>query len=314
MPTRLRPAARSAGSATRSAGSARGPASANSRSAARRSLPPEFAGQARGGPPTRRPGRSRPAAAPCGASCGAHSRSARAAASRAWPRAPRSRAAPRSGTPRRTVSTLCEVDARFGVRDQRDGHLVHPGIPRQRTAGQLRQFAIVAAGQARPHFLEVLLHNVVVVEEPFGRPARSRPHVRRRPAAGHAHPERMRRVSVETGEETRGPQRPDRRGQLLSACNGARARGEVISTQQLTANRPREEFVGGFGARPFRPPAHRRAEHPPHESIRIARRAKRPTVLPPVASKDRAGLMAPVMSMTIVLVMSSAMAGSLPPA
>ena len=140
-----------------------------------------------------------------------------------------------------------EVDARFRVRDQRDGHLVHTGISRQWTAGQLRQFAIVGAGQARPHFLEVLLQNVIVIEKPFG----GRPGVDTTLGCGQQPGTRIREDAPglgQTSEETGGPQRPDRRGQLLSPCNDARARGEVISTQQLTANRSSQEFVGRLRA------------------------------------------------------------------
>jgi hypothetical protein len=93
----------------------------------------------------------------------------------------------------------------------------------------------------------VFLQNVVVIEEPFG----GRPGVDTTLGRGQQPGTRIREDAPglgQTGEETRRPQRPDRRGQLLSACDGARARGEVVRTQQLTANRSSQEFVGGLGA------------------------------------------------------------------
>ena len=64
-------------------------------------------------------------------------------------------------------STFSSVDAPLGVRDQRDRQLVDARIAGERSAGELRQLAVVAARQALAHLADVLLDDVEVVEQPL---------------------------------------------------------------------------------------------------------------------------------------------------
>ena len=59
------------------------------------------------------------------------------------------------------------VEPRLGMRDERDRDLVHARVPGERAAGELGEFAVEAARQVGAHVLQVLLHDVVVVEQPL---------------------------------------------------------------------------------------------------------------------------------------------------
>ena len=62
---------------------------------------------------------------------------------------------------------VIERDVAFGVRDQLDRYFVHARIIRQRAVRELRQLLIVAAREIRSYLPDVLLHDVVIVEQPL---------------------------------------------------------------------------------------------------------------------------------------------------
>src|SRR4029079_19160124 len=62
---------------------------------------------------------------------------------------------------------IVELDPGFGVGDERDGDLVDPGIPRERSGGEFGQLAVVLPREALANLEDVLLHHVQVVEQPF---------------------------------------------------------------------------------------------------------------------------------------------------
>ena len=55
--------------------------------------------------------------------------------------------------------------------DQRGGQFVDAGVAGQRTAGQLREFPVIAARQTLAHLADMLQQDVVIIQQPFaGRP------------------------------------------------------------------------------------------------------------------------------------------------
>ena len=150
------------------------------------------------------------------------------------------------------VGDVVEVDAALAVADQRDGQLVDPGIAGQGAGGQLGQLAVVAAGQALPHLADVLLHHVVVVEQPLagrthvGTPSLIGVGVARggEPAVGVFQDAPG---VVEPGEERGAPDRPLDR-QPLTGRHLLGPLGQVLGAQQLAADGAGEAILAGIRA------------------------------------------------------------------
>jgi hypothetical protein len=64
---------------------------------------------------------------------------------------------------------IVQVDAAFGVRDERDRQLVDARVSGERSIGEHRQLAVVAAREALVDLPDVLAHHVEVVQQPFAR-------------------------------------------------------------------------------------------------------------------------------------------------
>ncbi len=140
------------------------------------------------------------------------------------------------------VLDVLEVDPPLGVRDQGDRQLVDARVAGERPARQLGQLAVVAARQALAHLADVLLHHVVVVEQPLAR--RPDVHVavgsRREAVVGVVQDAPGLR---EAGQQGSLPAPPHRRGQALRAGDGAGLLGELVGAQQLAPDGAREELV-----------------------------------------------------------------------
>jgi hypothetical protein len=134
-----------------------------------------------------------------------------------------------------------ELDPSFGVRDQRDRDLVHPGIARQHAGRQLGQLLVVTAGQTLPHLADVLLHHVQIVQQPFAGGA----HV-------HVPVRRGREAVVRVVQDAAGLVQPDQQsrataggpgGHPLGPGEGTGPLGEMLGAQQLAANGARQEVI-----------------------------------------------------------------------
>ena len=64
---------------------------------------------------------------------------------------------------------VIQRDATFGVRDQRGRYLVHARISAQRARPEFREFVVIVARETLAHLAHMLLHHVVVVEQPIAR-------------------------------------------------------------------------------------------------------------------------------------------------
>ena len=138
------------------------------------------------------------------------------------------------------------INPRLAVRDQRDRHLVDAWIARHRTVGELRQLAIVAAREAGPNFLQVLLHHVVVIEQPFR--GRSSIHARRSFCQQSVlrlgeNPTCLR----EACEQSCRSKRCAARDESLVARDRARPRRKVICAEQFTTKWACEQLIGRLG-------------------------------------------------------------------
>jgi hypothetical protein len=139
---------------------------------------------------------------------------------------------------------VVRIDAGLGVRDERDGELVHARITGERSAYRLGQLAVITLGQAVVDLPDVLLNDVKVVEEPFA----GGTHIDA-PARSSSEP----RVHVvqdfagvrQTGEERGVPPPEARLRHALIARDGAHAVGELVDTQKLSAQGAGEEIVPG---------------------------------------------------------------------
>jgi hypothetical protein len=128
------------------------------------------------------------------------------------------------------------------VGDQGGGDLVDTGVARERSATELGELAVIAAGQALSHLADVLLYDVEVVQEPL--PGRS--HVEL-PVAGGREP-RMRVVEnatrrIEPNEQRRRGATAGSRSDPLRASDRACALGEPVGAQQLTAKWAGEQVI-----------------------------------------------------------------------
>ena len=119
-------------------------------------------------------------------------------------------------------STLLEIDAPLGVRDEGDGNLVDARISLQRPAGQLGQLPVVAAREALANLQDVLLHQVEVVEQPLSR----WPH-----------------VDVGVGAQAR------RASSRMAACSGPAGRAAASGAAPLPAPQPAARGPGSGPAR-----------------------------------------------------------------
>ena len=59
------------------------------------------------------------------------------------------------------------IEMAVGMRHKSPGETEHPRIPRERSLGQLWQLTIISRRQVLPNLADLLLHKVVVVEQPF---------------------------------------------------------------------------------------------------------------------------------------------------
>jgi hypothetical protein len=128
------------------------------------------------------------------------------------------------------------------VRDQGDGQLVDSGIAGQIAGRQLGQLAVIAARETLPDLSDVFLDDVVVVQQPLargtdvlagvGRGGEPRVGIPQNPAG-----------AVEARQE-RSPPPPATlgAGQALLRGQGLGPLTEVFGTQQLAADRPREQI------------------------------------------------------------------------
>ena len=139
---------------------------------------------------------------------------------------------------------VLEVDAPFGVRDQRDRQLVHPRISRESPARQLGQLPVVAAGQALAHLADVLLHDMEVVEQPFARGADVEITVGRGREACVGVVENP-AGAVEPGEQGGVAPAAGATHEPLSGRDGAGAVAEVFGAQQLAADRTGKQLLAG---------------------------------------------------------------------
>ena len=142
---------------------------------------------------------------------------------------------------------VARVDPPLGVGDERDRELVDARIARERPAGELRQLAVVAAGEALAHLADVLLDDVEVVEQPLARG--SDVHI----AVGGGGETRVRVVQnaaglVQPGEEAGSPPTGAALDQTLAGRHRAGTIREVLGAQQLAADRPAEHLVRGIDA------------------------------------------------------------------
>jgi hypothetical protein len=130
------------------------------------------------------------------------------------------------------------------MRDQGDGQLVDPGVTGQGTAGQLRELPVVATRQALPHLADVLLHDVVVVEQPLtGGADVSGPIGGGETVVGlledPAGP-------VQAGKERGPPSGPSPRRQALAGGDLLGPLGQAFGAQQLAPDGPREAVLAGI--------------------------------------------------------------------
>ncbi len=158
------------------------------------------------------------------------------------------------GEPRHLLERLderadvVEADPALAVGDERDRQLVDPRVARQRAGGQHRQLAVVAAGEALLHLTDVLLHHVIVVQQPLAGGADVGA------AIGGGGELGVRVIQgaagvVEPGEERRAPpvrrhlREPLPRGHVLGPL------GQVLGAEQLAADRAGQQIVADVGAR-----------------------------------------------------------------
>ena len=129
---------------------------------------------------------------------------------------------------------VLQVDPAFGVRDERDRQLVDARIAGERSAGELRQLAVVAARQAFADFADVLLNDVIVVEQPVAGGADVAPGIGRgqQPAMGIGEDASG---GIEAREERGAP--PAALREPLRFRERPRALGESFGAEQVTADR-----------------------------------------------------------------------------
>jgi hypothetical protein len=147
---------------------------------------------------------------------------------------------------------VLQVDATLGVRDQRDRQLVDARVAGERTRGQLRQLAVVAARQALTDLADVLADDVEVVEQPLAGGADVR-------VVGAAGGET--RVDVtqdaprldQARQQRRRQVAPRRRLQPLPGRHGAHPLRQVLRPEQLATQRARERLGRRRRAAPEQP-------------------------------------------------------------
>ena len=120
------------------------------------------------------------------------------------------------------------------MRDQRDRELVHPRISRERSGGQFRKLAVIAAREAFPHLADVLLDDVVVVEQPVARRSHFAAAVRRIEQSAMGAGENAPRT-VQPREQRGLPAPPS--GEPLRLGEGLRPLGQALGAEEVTANR-----------------------------------------------------------------------------
>src|SRR5690606_16725054 len=138
-----------------------------------------------------------------------------------------------------------EVDPAFGVRNERDDQLVHPRISGQRSAGELGQLAVIPAREALPHLADVLLHHMVVVEEPLagGADLGILVHGAQQALACLGQDDAG---TVEPAEQRRLP--PRATGQALAARQGVGPLRQALGAEEFALDRPGEDALVRVGA------------------------------------------------------------------
>ena len=133
---------------------------------------------------------------------------------------------------------VAEIDPPLRVRDERDRQLVDPGVAGERAPGQLGQLAVIAPRQAVAHLADVLLHDVVVVEQPLSR----RPDVglgRSQPGVG-AGQDGLR--AIQPGQQGCPPPLAAT-GDPPLAGEGAGPLGQMLGPQQLAPKRYGDQLL-----------------------------------------------------------------------
>ena len=137
---------------------------------------------------------------------------------------------------------VAEMNARFAVGDQRNRDLVDAWVAREWASGKFGKLAIVACRQTGANLLQVLLHDVIVVEQPFG----GRPGV---DALGAGREQACVGVGEdasgvrEAREWTRWKQRSSTGLKPLRTRYLARARREVVDPEEVTMDGTDEQFL-----------------------------------------------------------------------
>jgi hypothetical protein len=128
------------------------------------------------------------------------------------------------------------------VGDQGGGDFIHSREPEQRSARELRELAVVAAGQAAAHLPDVFFDDVEVVQEPLA----GRPDVQlavggnreARPDVGQD-----RTGLAESIEEPGAPPRPSTEGDPLGGRERAGPLSQVFGAKEVAAERTGEKLV-----------------------------------------------------------------------
>jgi hypothetical protein len=141
---------------------------------------------------------------------------------------------------------VVEANPPLAVRDQRDRQLVDPRISGERATAQHRQLPVVAPRQALAHLADVILHDVIVVEQPFAGGADVHTPVG---GGGEARVRVLEDVpgAVEAVEERRPPARTFSPIQPLPRCQGLGSLAQVLGAKQLAPDGAGEQILAGIG-------------------------------------------------------------------